>query len=154
MEVKRLVSSNSISTIKQSVSMQFDIIQQICWVLYFWYENQVFLARIKLFGFDETKIDFLTNITWVLGDTACFISDFLRYFYNYKRREIIEKENLKNFNVELHETPSENSIITDYVNELKTLTQESHGLKLNLAIVSPLIHVVHLLCVLTLISYI
>lgn len=61
-----------------------DLIEQFSLVLYFWYENLVFLARNGLVGFEEDSVEFECNITWFLGDLACFIATIIRFGQNFK----------------------------------------------------------------------
>jgi hypothetical protein len=51
------------------VARRFDIVQQISWMVYFYYENLVFLARMKLFGYEEASLDYMTNLSWLIGTT-------------------------------------------------------------------------------------
>lgn len=87
-EVRRLIVTDSLSS-THSIANKYDFLQQISWVLYFFCENQVLLARLKLFGFDESKIDPWCNLTWVCGDIACFLADLTKYANNYWRRQEI-----------------------------------------------------------------
>eukprot|EP00595_Chromulina_sp_UTEXLB2642_P002708 CAMPEP_0196765466 /NCGR_PEP_ID=MMETSP1095-20130614/9050_1 /TAXON_ID=96789 ORGANISM="Chromulina nebulosa, Strain UTEXLB2642" /NCGR_SAMPLE_ID=MMETSP1095 /ASSEMBLY_ACC=CAM_ASM_000446 /LENGTH=268 /DNA_ID=CAMNT_0042123531 /DNA_START=204 /DNA_END=1010 /DNA_ORIENTATION=+ len=86
-EVKKLIEKKSLL-----LSDKFDTIQQSFWVLYFFYENQVFFARLKLFGFDENKIDYAVNFTWLCGDIACFAGDLTRLIDNYLKRINLNKQ--------------------------------------------------------------
>eukprot|EP01035_Chromulina_nebulosa_P055734 gene55734-76390_t len=66
----------------------FDLIEQFALVVYFWYENLVFLARHNLVSFGEEVLDFPCNVSWFVGDAACFCSTTIRFYS--KLRDLIQ----------------------------------------------------------------
>jgi len=56
-----------------------DLLEQFSLVLYFWYENLVFLARHNLVGFSEDSVEIQCNVTWFIGDLACFCATGIRF---------------------------------------------------------------------------
>ena len=94
-----LKSFNHISIITKTISaynladgknfaIGFDLIEQFALVVYFWYENLVFLARHNLVSFGEECLDFPCNASWFVGDAACFCSTTIRFYT--KLRELIQ----------------------------------------------------------------
>ena len=66
--------------------VQLDFIEQIFLVLYYLYENQIFLARCNLFNFNEDDLDWGCNVTWFVGDVAFLLSSGLRLRANSSER--------------------------------------------------------------------
>ena len=66
----------------------FDLIEQFALVVYFWYENLVFLARHNLVSFGEEVLEFPCNLSWFVGDAACFCSTTIRFYS--KLRDLIQ----------------------------------------------------------------
>ncbi len=56
-----------------------DLIEQLCLMVYFAYENLVLLTRVKLVSFTEESIDPVGNLSWALGDVAGFIALVIRF---------------------------------------------------------------------------
>jgi hypothetical protein len=74
------------------IAVKLDFIEQVFLVFYYLTENLIFLARCKLFGFDEDKLDMWCNIAWFGGDLAFFFSTLARLFENTKERtQALEK---------------------------------------------------------------
>ena len=62
----------------------FDLIEQFALVIYFFYENVVFLARHNLVSFGEEVLDFPCNTSWFVGDAACFCSTTIRFYSKFR----------------------------------------------------------------------
>lgn len=76
---------------KGPVAEKLDFIEQIFLALYFYYENQIFLARTKFLNFCEDKIDPYCNWTWFGGDMAFFLSCLVRSWNCYVETREVEQ---------------------------------------------------------------
>jgi len=65
---------------------KLDAIENLFLVWYYWCETKTYFARAKLFGLTEKAIDYYTNLSWALGDTAYFAAAALRLVENSSRR--------------------------------------------------------------------
>jgi len=70
-----------------------DILEQIFLIVYYFYENLVFMARTKLVTFTEDTLDGWGNISWFMEDLAGFVAAFLRTYI--KARRLRMKENVR-----------------------------------------------------------
>jgi hypothetical protein len=61
-----------------------DILEQLFLVLYYFYENLVFMARTKLVGFTEDMIDDWGNWSWFVGDFVCFAAAVMRMYISHR----------------------------------------------------------------------
>lgn len=68
----------------ESITFGLDVLEQFALVLYFWFENLVFLARHNLVGFSEDSVDLQCNATWFIGDLACFCATGFRFLVTLK----------------------------------------------------------------------
>jgi hypothetical protein len=126
---------------------KLDFIEQFFLVLYYIYENQIFLSRCQLFNFKEDEVDFRCNVSWFGGDLAFFCSTGLKLFENImKKRELNEK---------LLEIENSKEMITDYDQkssqiqlDLKCYNDQGHRLQLSFVIASLEIGVsMHYVCI-------
>jgi Peroxisomal biogenesis factor 11 (PEX11) len=78
--------------LQKSVPEQLDLLEQVFLVLYYLYENQIFLARCDLFNFNEDDLDLGCNVTWFAGDLAFFFSSGIRLVECYQKRKRIEQK--------------------------------------------------------------
>lgn len=62
-----------------------DIVEQLFLILYYFYENLVFMARTKLVSFTEDSLDDWGNWTWFLEDFICFLAASLRSYIAAKK---------------------------------------------------------------------
>ena len=67
-----------------------DILEQLCLIVYYWYENLVFLARTKLVSFTEQSMDGWGNMCWFAEDFTCFLAALVRTVLC--SRKIMEKQ--------------------------------------------------------------
>lgn len=56
----------------------FDLLEQISLIAYYYYENLVFLVRVKFLNLTEDELDAYVNWSWFLGDVWCFLAAILR----------------------------------------------------------------------------
>lgn len=77
--------------LKGPLAEKLDFIEQIFLALYFYYENQIFLARTKFLNFNEDKIDPYCNWSWFGGDLAFFLSCLVRSWNCYSETRELEK---------------------------------------------------------------
>jgi hypothetical protein len=154
-ETKKLTVADLVSR-DVSLPRRFDILQQLSWVVYFYYENLIFLARTKLFGFEESKLDYMTNLSWLVGDTACFLADLTRLYLNQRRcyqcKSYIESTtgcriDYKNRRLAIEGLSKQKSVksvkydeIIAFLEDLQNLEDQTFGLQLSLAIVSIFAH--------------
>ena len=91
-----LKSINHISTLntmiddnilQKPLAIKMDFLEQIFLVLYYIFENQIFLSRCQLFNFKEEEIDLRCNVSWFAGDVALFCSSGLKLRENIMRRK-------------------------------------------------------------------
>ena len=79
----------------------FDLVEQCFLIIYYFYENLVFLSRTKLIDCSEESLDKMTNFSWFAGDLACFGSALLRFIESLKVYQLTDskgcKEGLKNY---------------------------------------------------------
>ena len=68
----------------QSCVCALDILEQVFLIAYYWYENLVFFARHNLGFYAELDLYPHTDVSWFLGDLACFLAAFLRLFSCYR----------------------------------------------------------------------
>jgi hypothetical protein len=61
-----------------------DILEQLFLVLYYFYENLVFMARTKLVGFTEDMMDDWGNWSWFVGDFVCFAAAMMRMYISHR----------------------------------------------------------------------
>lgn len=72
-------------TRKTTVLEKLSLIEQFYLVLYYWYENYIFLMRMKLVSVEPIYIiDYRCNWTWFWGDLAAFASSIIRLHDNKK----------------------------------------------------------------------
>mmetsp|Transcript_12158 Transcript_12158/g.12238 ORF Transcript_12158/g.12238 Transcript_12158/m.12238 type:complete len:331 (-) Transcript_12158:179-1171(-) len=83
---KNLINPNS------PIVEKIDFIEELFLVVYFFYENQIFLARAKFWNFCEASIDPYCNWAWFGGDLAFFLSSSLRAWNCYSNTKKIEKD--------------------------------------------------------------
>lgn len=55
-----------------------DILEQLCLVVYYFYENLVFVARTKLVSYTEESLDWWGDWAWFFEDFTCFLAAALR----------------------------------------------------------------------------
>ena len=104
-----------------------DILEQIALIVYYFYENLVFLIRVKLVSFTENDIDNWGNMSWFLEDFICFMASIIRIVIQARKITIIRNE-LSNDSVKMIKN-DHNSIIV----ERKLLLQELIKLKSHFA---------------------
>lgn len=104
-----------------------DILEQIALIVYYFYENLVFLIRVKLVSFTENDIDNWGNMSWFLEDFICFMASIIRIVIQARKITIIRNE-LSNDSVKMIKN-DHNSIIV----ERKLLLQELINLKSHFA---------------------
>jgi len=73
-----------------TVVQKLDAIENLFLIWYYWCETKTYFARAKLFGLKEKAIDYYTNLSWALGDTAFFAAAALRLVENSSRRRELE----------------------------------------------------------------
>lgn len=69
-----------------------DILEQLCLIVYYFYENLVFVARTKLVSFTEEHLDWWGDWTWFLEDFTCFLAAALRTWIHTRNLVIAESE--------------------------------------------------------------
>lgn len=70
-----------------------DCFEAVMWILYYVFENLIFLARLRIQGFKESNFDFPCNVCWFIGDTAFMGTTAFRLFarmldYSHKAAEL------------------------------------------------------------------
>eukprot|EP01032_Pedospumella_encystans_P026059 gene26059-29433_t len=68
-----------------------DILEQFFLILYYFYENLVFIARTKLVSFTEDSMDEWGDMVWFLEDLMGFLAAFLKSYVCHKRLRIKER---------------------------------------------------------------
>lgn len=84
----------------ETIVGKLDFIEQFFLVLYYFFENQIFLSRCQLFNFKEDEVDLRCNVSWFCGDLALFCSAGLKLFANIMKKaelteQLLEIENSK-----------------------------------------------------------
>lgn len=115
-----------------------DILEQFFLILYYFYENLVFMARTKLVTYTEDALDGWGNVTWFMEDLAGFVAAFLRTYICARKLRIKENAHTLAAGYEPTSTPTDGAMerrydLTTEINELKTRYSDS---LLTLAIVS------------------
>lgn len=105
--------------LEKSFVDQLDFIEQIFLVLYYLYENQIFLARCHLFNFNEDDLDWGCNVTWFVGDLAFFLSSGLRLYANSSERGKLLDQ--------LAELNSHRQALTSSMNSSSSPIRNGHG---------------------------
>lgn len=67
-----------------------DILEQVFLIMYYFYENLVFMARTKLVSFTEDTLDGWGNVSWFMEDLAGFVAAFLRTYIKARKLRIRE----------------------------------------------------------------
>lgn len=62
-----------------------DILEQLFLIIYYFYENLVFIARTKLVSFTEDSIDDWGNMSWFLEDFICFLAALMRTYISARK---------------------------------------------------------------------
>jgi hypothetical protein len=65
-----------------------DTIEHVFLSMYYYYESLIFFARCKMFGLEESKLEFMCNLSWFAGDVSYMISSSMRLLD--RRREYHE----------------------------------------------------------------
>lgn len=91
-EVKKIAGSST----DDKLLKNFDLAQQLCWVIYFYCENLIFLSRTKLFGINESYVEKYSNMSWFLGDFNCLAVEIKRYLNILRNIDNYEKKNGSN----------------------------------------------------------
>lgn len=107
------------------LAIQFDFLEQIFLVLYYFFENQIFLSRCQLFNFKEEEIDLRCNVSWFAGDVALFCSSGLKLYEN-----IMKRKNLR----ELCAEKAESEMTVELKTEIEFLDLKYDDLRLSFAI--------------------
>ena len=68
-----------------------DILEQFFLILYYFYENLVFIARTKLVSFTEDSMDEWGDMVWFLEDLMGFLAAFLKSYVCHKRLRMKER---------------------------------------------------------------
>jgi len=68
-----------------------DILEQFFLILYYFYENLVFIARTKLVSFTENSMDEWGDMVWFLEDLMGFLAAFLKSYVCHKRLRMKER---------------------------------------------------------------
>lgn len=70
-----------------------DILEQLCLIVYYFYENLVFVARTKLVSFTEASLDWWGDWSWFFEDFTCFMAAALRTWI--ASRNLVLAENVR-----------------------------------------------------------
>jgi hypothetical protein len=62
-----------------------EILEQLFLIIYYFYENLVFMARTKLVSFTEDSIDDWGNMSWFVGDFVCFLAALMRAYISARK---------------------------------------------------------------------
>ena len=127
-----------------------DILEQLFLILYYIYENLVFVARTKLVSFQDDAFDEWGDVTWFLEDFAGFIAALLRSYIAAKRVRLKEQmlqlcdERLAQDGQDVHifyksAAPVETAVPMNVLKELEELKTRYSDSLLTVAIVSRLI---------------
>mmetsp|Transcript_29836 Transcript_29836/g.28532 ORF Transcript_29836/g.28532 Transcript_29836/m.28532 type:complete len:259 (-) Transcript_29836:1300-2076(-) len=130
-----------------SIVGKLDFIEQFFLVLYYIFENQIFLSRCQLFNIKEDEVDLKCNVSWFMGDLAFFCSTGLKLFENIMKK--------KELNAKLLEIENSKEIVTDYDEissqiqlDLKGYNDKSYRIQLSFVIASLEIGVsMHYVCI-------
>jgi hypothetical protein len=129
------------------LAVKLDLLEQVFLVFYYLTENLIFLARCRLFGFDEDKLDAWCNIAWFGGDLSFFFSTILR-LQDQTRICTLATDNVKRLHSISAECADDNnsnstwcsqSRVTEVLNaekDLRSANQKFRELQLSLVIVS------------------
>lgn len=71
-----------------------DILEQLCLIVYYFYENLVFVARTKLVSFTEENLDWWGDWSWFFEDFTCFLAAALRTWIHSRNLMIAESEHM------------------------------------------------------------
>ena len=87
-----------------------DLIEQFALAFYFWFETLVFFTRMKFIGYSEEIFDGPCNMSWFIGDAACFCATVIRFWQKIRdlQNKRLELWNYKQQNFE----DSNNSIMS------------------------------------------
>ena len=144
-ELKRRIDYNNILTKPNNLlelSDKIDLLQHLFWIFYFYSENEMFCARMGLFGYNEAIIDKKCNFWWFCGDFASLLSDYLRFQFHLNQQNILYNKynllnsNLNNNNKKQIETETEIENIEKIKLQLKDFNTIIFNDKLALSIVS------------------
>ena len=114
---------------ERPLAEKMDFLEQIFLVLYYIFENQIFLSRCQLFNFKEEEIDLRCNVSWFAGDVALFCSTSLKLYDN-----VMKRKNLRELMTgeKSQEHSAEN--IQEFETELSYLDMKYSDLQLSFAI--------------------
>ena len=62
-----------------------DTIEHVFLSMYYYYESLIFFARCKMFGLEESKLDFMCNFSWFAGDMTFMVSSTMRLVESLRR---------------------------------------------------------------------
>lgn len=127
--------------LQKPLAIKMDFLEQIFLVLYYIFENQIFLSRCQLFDFKEEEIDLRCNVSWFAGDVALFCSSGLKLRENFMRRKNLKALYAKASSNSMSElgTESETAVVTELKSEelqseIQLLEMKSSDLQLSFAI--------------------
>lgn len=136
----------------------FDILEQVSLIIYYWYENLVFLSRTKLISTPESSLDRWGNPSWFFEDFTCFIAAFIRTVLNFRKLRSKENnlglidrkssaeggvlgETSGSLNLTLGESVQMNSPNLKLIREIKVLRRQFWDSVLSLFIVRTLVYI-------------
>lgn len=61
-----------------------DILEQLFLIIYYFYENLVFISRTKLVWFTEDMLDDWGNWSWFFEDFLCFAASLMRTYISHR----------------------------------------------------------------------